>query len=199
MTILLLVRHDHESGSSIKGYGRSPGGFRRGAASGLIASSLLAVAGCAGDSGPEDRSTWKGVDKAEQSVRSAESDNRRTSPGPAVSSDRRPAAILANESITWADLSAPLAEAAGGTVLEEVALDRIIAKEMQLRGFTLEPGAGTREEEYLREALAIAAGVQAGQQGDLVQQLRRSRGLGDRRYASLLDRNAKLRRMVRDE
>jgi hypothetical protein len=199
MTILLLRRHDHESGSSIEGYGRSPGGFRRGGVSGLIVSSLLAVAGCAGDSGPEDRSTWKGVDKAEQSVRTAESDNRRTSTGPTASPNQRPAALLANESITWADLSVPLAEAAGGAVLEEVALDRLLAKEMQLRGLSLEPGAGTQEEEYLREALAVAAGVQAGQQGDLVQQLRRSRGLGDRRYASLLDRNAKLRRMVRDE
>ncbi len=156
------------------------------------------VVGCAGDS-PEDRSTWKGVDKAERSVKTAEADNRPPGGSPAVSASQRPAALLANEAITWADLSAPLAEAAGGAVLEEVALDRLLAREMRLRGLSLEPGAGTREEEYLREALAVAAGVEVGQQGDLVLQLRRSRGLGDRRYASLLDRNAKLRRMVREE
>lgn len=194
MRILLPRLQNQATHSTQERYGQLPGGFRTGLTVFLCLSTLLG-AGCAGDADPDDRSTWKGIDRAERSVGNASD----TKSPPLAASSQRPAAILSNESITWADLNRPLAEAAGAAVLEEISLDRLLAKEMQLRNLTLEPGAAEREEEHLREAMGVAAGVAPGQQGDLLMQLRSSRGLGEQRYPALLRRNAMLRRMVREE
>lgn len=111
----------------------------------------------------------------------------------------RPAAIVGGETVTWSDLAPALAEAAGGPIVEEVALDRLLRREMTLRGLTLAPDAIQKEQELIAQTVAQTAGVDAASQGDLVLELRRTRGLGEQRFAMLLRRNAMLRLMVRDE
>jgi hypothetical protein len=169
--------------------------FRRAGARLLFASLIAGISGCSADA-PSDRSTWKGLNAAEQSVKEAKSDSPARS-GAALGN--RPAALVGNETVTWNELSVPLAEASGAAVLEEICLDRLVSRELQNVGLTLEPGAIQREEDLLRETLTLTAGVPAVQQGDVLQQLRRTRGLGENRYSSLLRRNAMLRRLVRDD
>lgn len=169
--------------------------FRHAGARVLFASLIAGISGCSSGE-PADRSTWKGLNAAEQSVKEAKSDSP---PRSGAALGNRPAVLMGNETITWNELSIPLAEAAGAAVLEEICLDRLVSHEIQKLGLTLDPGAVQHEEELLRETLTLTAGVPATQQGDVLQQLRRTRGLGDHRYASLLQRNAMLRRLVRDD
>lgn len=181
-------------------YERRPARFPISPAWVLFAAAMCAwagLAGCAAEERGGDRAYARGLDAAERSVEGARTDMRPRTP---VNTEAvRGAALIGNESITWNELSAPLAEAAGGAVLEELCLDRLIAREMQFRGLQLEPGAIEREERLLVEALTTTAGLAPGQEAELLRQLRASRGLGEHRYAALLKRNAMLRRMVRDE
>jgi hypothetical protein len=191
-----MTLHDSGLGRGHKrGYERREGWFRRKLwlASG-VAASAAAVCGCANEGGGE------GLNAADRSVRNAraEMQPRGTATGAATPSDR-PAAMMGNETVSWGELTRPLAEAAGAAVLEEVCLDRLIAREMQLRGVTLEPGAVEREAQLMEETMALASGVASSQAGELVLELRRTRGLGDARWGAMLQRNAMLRRMVRDE
>lgn len=152
--------------------------------------------GCAGTGGKGSGRDWGGLDAADQSVRDA----KKESPAPATgSAGNRPAALIGNETVTWADLNASLAEAAGAAVLEEVALDRLIARELRVRGMSVDDADVERERELLVSTLSVAGLMPSDQQGDVVQRLRRSRGLGEHRFGSLLRRNAMLRRLVRDD
>jgi foldase protein PrsA len=160
-------------------------------------------AACSGDGGAGDGPRSKGLDAADRSVRSARTDlqpkGSGTTPIAADVGGARAAALMGNDAITWSELSAPLGEAAGAVVLEEVCLDRLIAREMQVRSLALDAGATEREEQLLLETLTANSGLAPGQEGELLRELRTSRGLGERRYSALLKRNAMLRRMVRDD
>jgi parvulin-like peptidyl-prolyl isomerase len=92
-----------------------------------------------------------------------------------------------------------LSEASGGTVLEEVALDRLLQREMTLRGFSTAPADASAERELLVQSLTRSGGVPVAQGPELLDKVRKARGLGERRFASLLRRNAMLRRLVRDD
>jgi len=107
----------------------------------------------------------------------------------------RPAAMLAGEPISWAELRPALAEAAGGRVLEEVALDRLLAKEAAASGLVI----GEAEIEAERRLLAAslgAVGRDPVREAELLERVRRARGLGDARFGALLKRNATLRALV---
>lgn len=112
-----------------------------------------------------------------------------------------PAAIVSgSEPLHWDDLRPALSEAAGATVLAEVALDRVLLREFKARGWILEAGAEAAESTLLAESMARTAGaLSPDEQVRMVDSVRKSRGLGPTRYAALLKRNAMLRRMVRDE
>jgi hypothetical protein len=114
-------------------------------------------------------------------------------------SDRHPPAMLNGEPIAWSALTPALAEAAGGAILEETCLDRLLDREMALRTLTLDAGALDAEKALLVESLVRDAGAPADQAATLIDSLRRSRGLGEARFGALLQRNACLRRLVRDE
>lgn len=155
-----------------------------------------AVVGC-GSSKSSTNPSLRGVEAAERSVRGAGQATSKSSSGAALTD--RPAALVGNETITWNELQTPMAEAVGAALLEEVAMDRLISREMQVRGMAFDENSIEREQDLLVSTLTLAGGLEAGQQGDLVEQLRRSRGLGPHRYAALLRRNAMLRQMVRSE
>jgi hypothetical protein len=107
----------------------------------------------------------------------------------------RPAAMLSGEPISWEELRPALAEAAGGRVLEEVALDRLLAKEAAASGLMI----GEAQIEAERRLLAASLGADGRdpvREAELLDRVRRSRGLGDARFGALLKRNATLRALV---
>lgn len=110
--------------------------------------------------------------------------------------DFGPAAVVDAQPVTWEDLRPLLAEASGAEVLEEVALDRMLAQELASRGLAVSAADVERESVLLRSALERNAGATPDQAAELVQTLRRARGLGESRYAGLLRRNAMLRALI---
>lgn len=113
------------------------------------------------------------------------------------SSGSVPAALVDGNRIEWSDLTAPLAEAAGGLVLEEVVLDRTLEAECARSGLSVEAPAIDAERDLLARALTAAANVPQSEAETLLARVRVSRGLGEHRFASLLRRNAMLRALVR--
>ncbi|MBC7834150.1 MAG: peptidylprolyl isomerase [Phycisphaerales bacterium] len=78
-------------------------------------------------------------------------------------------------------------------------LDRQARRELDSRGIEITADDVSRERAYLSQSIARSAGVSQSQAIELVAQIRRSRGLGDVRFEKLAERNAILRRLVRDE
>jgi hypothetical protein len=162
----------------------------------LLAGSLLG--GCSGGGGGKQGS-WDGFGDADRSVRDARREMQGSGSKPAGAAPDRPAAIVGNETVSWSELTRPLAEAAGAAVLEEICVDRLAAQELVNRQLQLDAGAIEQEEKLLVEAMQVSSGIGADQSAEVVQRIRRARGLGDVRYAGMLRRNAMLRRLVRDE
>lgn len=149
---------------------------------------IFGVAGCAAsraapDSGPAPSDT-RGLDKAEQVVARTGS-SRSVIP-----------AYAADEPVAWEELSPLLAEASGRAVLEEVALDRMIARELSARNLTISAEDISAERERLAEALADGGVSTPTDASGTIETLRRARGLGPMRYRALLTRNASLRALV---
>lgn len=123
-------------------------------------------------------------------------------PAPRTESDptRRPAAIAAGQRIEWSQLEPRLAEAAGAAVLEEAILDVAVEQELARAGKTADSiGLNTdAEREIVVLAVAEESQVTMDQAAGLIDELCRARGLGPRRYAAQLRRNAILRWLVRD-
>lgn len=122
-------------------------------------------------------------------------DRGRPAPGGSAS----PPAIIGDRAVNWSELAPLLAEAAGGAVLEEVALDRAVAAELERRRISVRDADLARERALLAESVASAARAGPDEVEDLVARVRRQRGLGDARFAALLRRNAGLRRLIADE
>lgn len=105
--------------------------------------------------------------------------------------------MLDGEPIPWGVLRPALAEAAGGIVLEEAVLDRLLAREAERVGVAITPADINRE-----RGLVLESFVQGGlastrdEASRLLASIRRARGLGESRYAALLRRNAILRALV---
>ncbi len=121
--------------------------------------------------------------------------------GPPGQGVRRPVALIDGEPVSWSTLEPLLAEASGGAVLQEVALDRRLAKELATRGLALTSELLERERRLLAAGLArvsldLADPVEVDR---ALATMRRARGLGDQRYAALLRRSAALRLLVQPE
>lgn len=125
-----------------------------------------------------------GVERAERSVGSS----------PTTQSDR-PALVVNGLAVDWSALRAALSEAAGGSVVEEVVLDVLLEAEMSRRGLSL-----TREalDEEGRRLVEILQGVEGEARDDLLERVRRARGLGPERLNALVVRSARLRMLVGD-
>ena len=111
----------------------------------------------------------------------------------------RPAAIVDGTTCSWAELQPWLAEASGGAVLQELAIDRRLKREFEGRGLALAAEAVMQERANLARSLSLSAGRGPDDGEVLVQRLRRERGLGDQRFAALLRRSAMLRQLVQSE
>ena len=111
----------------------------------------------------------------------------------------RPAAVLDGQAIGWPEVAPLLAEAAGAVVLEEVVLERALEQACVDRSIRVDDAAIRFERELLVGSLARAAQLPASEGEGLLVEIRTSRGLGERRFAGLLKRNAMLRAMVKQE
>lgn len=106
-----------------------------------------------------------------------------------------PVAYVHGEPVDRDDLIAPLMEAAGGQVLAELVLDHRIAERLEQRGVTLSEADLDAERGRVRDALA----EEEDEAARLLTQLRRQRGLGERRFEQFLRRNAGLRKLVAED
>jgi foldase protein PrsA len=109
----------------------------------------------------------------------------------------RPLAIIAGTSVYPAELQPLLAEAGGARVLEEVTLARLLDTEMARAGLTVSEDDIQREAKLLRDTLGQTVGLSPDDAAALVSNVRAARGLGDRRFRLMLERNARLRALVR--
>ena len=107
----------------------------------------------------------------------------------------RPVAHIDGQPVLWRDMLPALTEHAGGAVLAELVLDRQVRRQLTKRGLEVTAEHVDGERVIMRETLH--ADVEKGRQ--LLAELRRRRGLGALRFAQLLQRNAGLRLLVRDQ
>lgn len=155
------------------------------------------LAGCAGGSGSGVSS---GLEASERYVADREVRVERASePGGSVRESGGQFATVAGSAVNWERVKPLLAEAAGGIVLEEVALEMMLEGEMRRRGLRLTPAMVEREQLLLRESLEQDdASGSADEAQRLLDQIRRQRGLGPERYQALLRRTAMLRALVQE-
>lgn len=106
-----------------------------------------------------------------------------------------PPALVNGQAVQWGPLRDLLAETAGGAILEEVILDRLLTQRLNREGKTVDQRAIERERTLLLEILDSDATRAALS----LEALRTRRSLGDRRFDLLLRRNAMLRTLVRDD
>lgn len=109
--------------------------------------------------------------------------------------ERRPAAIWDDIVIEWSDLRPRLAERSGGSVLEEMLLDRRLERLLRERGISLSQAQIAAEEAILRESLD----PDPSRADSLLRSLRQVQGLSTLRWNDLLRRNAAMRALVADE
>lgn len=107
------------------------------------------------------------------------------------------AAIASGQRVNWGPLRDRLAEAAGSVVLEELALDAAIEEELARQGVAITDAMVKDEDRMLRRAIILDARMTGDQAERAVVDLRKREGLGPKRYADLLRRNAKLRALAR--
>lgn len=110
----------------------------------------------------------------------------------------QPSAIVDGSPIGLDDLAPALAEAAGAQVLSDAILDRLLAAELKARGIKVSQANLEEERRLAIMAMADEAHIDEVQAGRLLEDLRRERGLGPRRFGALLTRNASLRLLVRE-
>ena len=157
----------------------------------LLALGLLPIA-CSGPASPASSrdplppADSKGLREAETSLRPT------TTPGSAAAA--RPLAIIAGTPIDAARIAPLLYEASGRAVLEDIALDAALADRLRQANLTISPA----DIEFERQTLAssVAQSSTASASSELIDRIRRDRGLGPRRFEALLARGASLRKLV---
>lgn len=110
-----------------------------------------------------------------------------------------PVAIVGGQRIARQELLSRLSEAAGARVLEEIILDQAIADEIKLRGISITDEQLAAEEDRLIDLLSDGLDVDADTAANIETRIRNVRGLGPKRWASLVRRSASLRLLVADQ
>lgn len=121
---------------------------------------------------------------------------------PSVANDERPLMLVNGEPVRWDVMRGRLIEAAGAGVVEEVALEKALEKECTKQRVVVTPADIAAERDLFAQTLVStgAMGMKDQAAADAVlEDVRRDRGLGDERFASLLRRTAMLRRLVQGE
>lgn len=106
-------------------------------------------------------------------------------------------ARIDSQPVTWSELDPLLAEASGGLILREFALDRALKAECEFKGIKVTDAEVAQERELLLSSIERDAAATPTDSGVLLESVRRSRGLGELRFNQLLARNARLRALVR--
>lgn len=99
--------------------------------------------------------------------------------------------LVSGEPVPWSVLTPMLAEAAGGTVVEELALESALRSALRARGLLIGDEDIQRERARWLELLESEGVPPAAET-----QIRKRRGLGPERFRRLLWRNAALRALV---
>ena len=107
----------------------------------------------------------------------------------------RPIAIVDRERVTIKEIEPRLLEAVGGRIVREQVLDARLARAAAREGIVIDADDLQRERDLLTATLAD----DPDRAERLLDELRRSRGLGPIRFEALLRRTALLRRLVADE
>ncbi len=111
---------------------------------------------------------------------------------PATRSPENAVALLGDDAVLDSQLRGAWVEAAGGQVLAEWVLDRMVTRRLATQGLTLTPADLQRERDLFQRSLS----PDAREAAELATTLRERRGLGPVRYEMLIRRNAGLRRLV---
>ncbi len=156
----------------------------------LVGLSLAVLLGCQARPNP-----FSGLETAEKTI---PVDRPQTRGGPSDPTGTPPL-VINRQPVSWDELAGVLAESGGAGAIEELALTRSLRTEMAARGQTLDSDAAKREEQMLADSLAQSDGIETGQFATVLADLRTARGLGPVRYAALLERNAMLRSLVREQ
>ncbi len=121
------------------------------------------------------------------------------SPSPQPKITDVPPAVLGGVAIPWRDLQPFLVEAGGGIALEEFVLSRLLEKQLQIQGLEIAPEDVQAERDIFEQMLASGSGIAKENIPSMVEQVRRRRRMGPSRFASLLQRNAMLRKLVSNQ
>lgn len=177
--------------------------YRR-AGGGLLILGALAAGGCTGSGSGTGGREFGNL--APSPVAPATASSSGTGGGGRSGIDRsrtggeaRVVATVGDTGVVWGDLLPELAEASGGLVLEEHALGIVVEQECARRGVRVTEQMVRDERTLLSRSLARSANVAESEGESLIAEIRRSRRLGDARFAGLLRRNAGLRALVRAE
>jgi len=108
---------------------------------------------------------------------------------------QRPPAIWKGTVIEWSELQPVLSERAGAVALEEVLLDRQLAKLIAERNLTVDAAMLAEEQ----RALLAGFSDNPERAERLLLELRAVQGLGEHRWKSLLRRNASARLLVQEQ
>ena len=114
---------------------------------------------------------------------------------PKVARQAGPVAYIDGKPVTEADLHLRLMEAAGGQVLSEMILDQQIRERLAQAGITLGANLIEQEKAYMLATLS----ADPNEAARLLNDMRNERGLGDKRFQSMLFRNAGLRALTKDQ
>ena len=128
-----------------------------------------------------------------QPVQAARTSQTTPSNAPAAS---RPIAFIDNQPVSFADVAALLMEAAGGQTLLELTLDRRLEVRIALAKITIDAAAIEAERQSLTRTMTAASDNDTA--AIVLDRIKAQRGLGERRFAALLRRNAMLRALVKD-
>lgn len=111
----------------------------------------------------------------------------------------RAVAVVEGRPIFEGELWRGLAELGGSAALEDVVLDGALSRELGSRGITLTAADIARERSLLLGSLAGEGAQGEGESREVLDRLRRARGLGPRRFEASLRRSASLRALVAEE
>lgn len=152
---------------------------------------LPLVGGCSGGaSRPDDSRQRLALDRSQAEPAATT--------GPSVAGSRaQRAAVIDGSIVSVETMRAPLMEAAGAVVLEEIVLDRGLARALDRAGIRMTAAMVAAEERALLDELANVA--DGANRAELLDQIKRTRGLGPGRFERLLERNAGLRALVAPE
>ncbi|MBC7772323.1 MAG: peptidylprolyl isomerase [Pyrinomonadaceae bacterium] len=180
-----------------------PAAFRAALVMTLLITTFDSLSGCAGaddQSRKNSPPTWNKLDDTNRATRA---EIRPGLPRTDTTGDARArdtgVALIGGEPVGWNELTPSLAEAAGGIVLEEAALERVLTRELKNRTLTIADSDIEHEKQMLVDSLGRGIALAGEQTSEIIDRIRRTRGLGEVRFAGLMRRNAMLRRLVRDD